>query len=384
MSKVPPTYYGEIDLLSLIETVWDGKWKIAFIIVVSLLSVFGLNIIKPNTIFIASTEIKPITSFQFDRYGLFNESLKKIVKGEEGEEKALNIFEITQKSLLNLYVEAVEEGSIIETGIDKYNLINKDDFDIEDDYRKAVEKFASEIKILKPLQENKIFSFHILNGEYDDKNKWNDLLTFVDEEANRNVKSAIINRFATIMSIQTQKKDFAIKDLDIKIENVKNDYEKNTKRRLAFLSEQAAIARKLNIQKNTIASQNFSAQNTLVTNVKTDAPFYLRGYVAIEEEIKQISSRKDKDSFTKDLFRLEQKKRELEQDKTIQRAVDLFNKTPLNGSDFKATIVKVATTNFKENNKIYLYYTLAIVLGGIIGVVYVLIANALQNRKIIQ
>ena len=111
---------------------------------------------------------------------------------------------------------------------------------------------------------------------------------------------------------------------------------------MAFLTEQAAIARKLDIEKNTIASQRFTAQNTFVTNVKTDAPFYLRGYLAIEEEIKQITTRSDKNAFTKDLFKLEQQKRTLEQDETIQRAIDLFNKTPLNQTDFKATIVKLS------------------------------------------
>ena len=136
----------------------------------------------------------------------------------------------------------------------------------------------------------------------------------------------------------------------------------------------------MDIPKNTIASQRFNTQNTFVTNVKTDAPFYLRGYLAIEEEIKQIKNRKDKNAFTTDLFKLEQQKRTLEQDETIQRAVDLFNKTPLNQTGFKATIVKVATTDFETEDKKNLYYALAIILGGIIGVVYVLIANAFKNR----
>ena len=59
-------------------------------------------------------------------------------------------------------------------------------------------------------------------------------------------------------------------------------------------------------------------------------------------------------------------------------------KTPLNQNDFKATIVKVATTDFKENNKKSLYYALAIVLGGMIGIVYVLISNAFRDRKMTQ
>ena len=35
----------EIDLLSLFQTIWDGKWKILSIMAVSLLSAFGFNIV---------------------------------------------------------------------------------------------------------------------------------------------------------------------------------------------------------------------------------------------------------------------------------------------------------------------------------------------------
>ena len=96
MSKLPVSdriYDDEIDLLNLIQTVWDGKWKIASIIVVSLLLVFGFNIVKPNTTFTASTEIKPIARFEFDRYSLFN---------------ATGVIEIKRQTLLTLNIEKIE------------------------------------------------------------------------------------------------------------------------------------------------------------------------------------------------------------------------------------------------------------------------------------
>ena len=93
MSNVTPAYDNEIDLINLIQIIWYGKWKIASIMAFSLLSVFVFNIVKPNTSFIASTDIKPITSFELDKYSLFNSSLKVIEK----EDKVLNIFEITQR-----------------------------------------------------------------------------------------------------------------------------------------------------------------------------------------------------------------------------------------------------------------------------------------------
>ena len=352
MTNITDKYDNEIDLLNVIKTIWDGKWKIAFIISVSLLPVIGFNILKPSPPFTALTEIKPITSLEFDKYLMFNSSLKFIEKKES---------KITKETLLTEYVEQIEEGSILETAIDKYNLINKDNFDSESDYNEAVGKFASKIEVLKPIKnKNETRLHHVLSAEYDDKDKWKDLLAFVNNEANRRVKATIINRFKTIASLKNQKKDFAIKDIEIKIDNVKEVY-------------QAAIARNLDISKNTI--------NNLVFNFRTNAPYYHRGYIAIEEEIKQIKNRKYKNSYTNDLIKLDQQKREIERDTTIDMVLDLFNKTPLNKNNFEATIFKVATTEFEEFYKFYLYYALAIILGGIIGVLYVLIANAIQNYK---
>ena len=88
--------------------------------------------------------------------------------------------------------------------------------------------------------------------------------------------------------------------------------------------------------------------------------------------------------FLESILALEVKKRALEQDKTLDRAMGLFNKTPLNKNDFKSTLVKVASTDFKSNNKSNLYYVLALVLGGMIGVVFVLIANAFKIRQDIE
>ena len=403
----------EIDLLELFQTIWDGKWKIVSIMAVSLLSVFAFNTVLPNKTFNAQTEIKPITSFELDKYRLFNASLRRF----DSDNVEVKIFNISKESLLALYIEQIEEGSLLETGIDKFELINKDNFENDNDYREAIQKFASGIEVLRPINvdgqaKGEIRLYHVLSAEYNDEEKWKQLISFVDTEANKNVKEIIINRFKSIVSVEEQIKTFAIKDIDIAIENQTKDYDMIIKNRLAFLSEQAAIARKLGVKKYTIESQIFDTQNTVLTNVQTDTPFYLRGYEAIEEEIKIIKGRKDKTAFMKDLFKLEQEKRKLEQDRTLQRAEknkvfleslialevkkraieqdetldrgkDLFNKTPLNENDFKSTIVKVAATDFESYNIRNLFYALALVLGGMIGVVFVLISKAFINRKAI-
>ena len=55
---------------------------------------------------------------------------------------------------------------------------------------------------------------------------------------------------------------FDLEDVTNEIQNILSDYDKKIMSRLAFLDEQAKIARTIGVAKSTIA----------------DTPFYLRGY----------------------------------------------------------------------------------------------------------
>ena len=192
-----------------------------------------------------------------------------------------------------------------------------------------------------------------------------------------------------------QRKKFNYNDLNTKIINVKKDYEKNMINRLAFLAEQALIARKLGIQitknlqpKNTYNYLNNYLKGNLKKNsyetmsdFKTDNSSYLYGYEALEEEMRLINIRNNKTSFMKELFGLEQQKRALDQDKIIQRANKLFANTPIKQDNFQATSVNIPATKYVYNDKLKLQYIIAIIMSGMIGVVYVLIANSFANRK---
>ncbi len=77
MDEVKPTYDDEIDLIRIFETLWNGKWKIIGFVAVSLLGVFGYQTYQqtyqqqPLT-FTATTEIKPITLVEAQKYQAFN------------------------------------------------------------------------------------------------------------------------------------------------------------------------------------------------------------------------------------------------------------------------------------------------------------------------
>ena len=205
-----------------------------------------------------------------------------------------------------------------------------------------------------------------------------DLNTIASEKA----KETIQEQFSNIVASAEAKRESNIEDFNIRIENAIADYERTTSDRLAFLREQAAIARKLGVSKNTIQAQTFNTQGGMIANIETKTPFYLRGYEAIEKEIELILSRDDKRPFIAGLFGMEQKKRQLEQDKKVDRAKKLFDLTPAgSGKDFVAASFEPATTDFKSKGNRPLILALSVVVGGMAGVVYVLITSAMRSRR---
>ena len=179
------------------------------------------------------------------------------------------------------------------------------------------------------------------------------------------------------------KRKYQIEDITIKIDNKIKDYDRETSDRLAYLKEQSAIARKLGIAKNTIETQKFNNQTTLL-EVKLNSPFYLRGYEAIDKEIELIGKRSNKSPFIEGLFNLERKKREIEQNKIIER-VKLALKSTLPGTndEFSAASINAITTKFEYKNNIKMF-VIAIAIGLIVGAFYVIIFNAIQSHRAIR
>ena len=136
MTEIRTPYDDEIDLVELFETLWRGKWKIFLTVVVTVVAVFGFQLTQPPSSFIATTEIRPITSVEADRYAASN---------------ATEFFEVDPSLLLNLYVEQLEERKFFKEAIHEFALIEKVNFEDDESYNEAILKLSSSIKILPPI-----------------------------------------------------------------------------------------------------------------------------------------------------------------------------------------------------------------------------------------
>ncbi|MDB3894478.1 hypothetical protein N9324_00190 [Candidatus Pelagibacter sp.] len=379
----------DLDLAVVIINIWNNKFKIAAITAIFItfsIALFFIN--KPPLK--AQTKILPITIFESNLYAQYNSLTMPMGEKDDKKIKDENrLDKIDKDYLLILFIEELQTKDIIIEAIKKYQLIDQKKFDSEDEYLKTVQKKALKLILLSPInvdgdKRSETRLNWIIEFEVDDENKWEQALSFIESEINNNIKNYLKLNFNTILDNLKLLDQFKLEDLNLKINNAKKDYDNETSNRLAFLKEQSLIARKLNIENNTLEVENFSTPSGVISNVQSAKPYYMRGYAMIEKEIELIESRnnKDKDAFTKNLLDLEKQKRTLLEDKLLDRTEKLFNNTPIViDNDFKAAKIIYQDTEFKASFSLIKMILISGIFGIIFGMFYVLISNAIQQRK---
>lgn len=357
----------EIDLVQLFQTIWDGKLFV--IAITAAATVFGgiFAFTRPAE-FVSVTNIRPITQENYSEYALLDVS---------------ETYSIEKQQLLNMFIETVRQEDFLTGAVMRAKLLDRAQFGSEAEYESAIQNLASDIQLLEPVLKGKQQNPNWrIQFEGSDKLGWLSFLTEARRNATNEVRQALIAQFEGIIAAENRRVSYLIEDLKLQIANARSDYRTKMRNRLAFLSEQGAIARELGVAKNTLEAQTFTTTNNVIANVSAEAPFYLRGYEAIEKEIELIKSRSEIDAFVPGLFALQTELRALEQDQSISRAQQLFANTPIvDAEKFVAVEMNITGSDIQNKSKRALIVALSIVLGGMVGIFFVLIRSAIQSRR---
>ena len=181
--------------------------------------------------------------------------------------------------------------------------------------------------------------------------------------------------------------------LDIKIEkaNLKKDVIKEGIRladsqRLLFLAEQATIARELGVETNFLEGngQLTPSGNSVSLSVNSlSRPFYMHGYKAIEKEIALIQARSPEDrlALSEEYAEVQQEIYGLENDVSISRL--LSARQMIDADDpTRWVLFNLNLAEITSNKKTNLILALSVVLGGFIGMCFVLIRSAVRKRSL--
>jgi LPS O-antigen subunit length determinant protein (WzzB/FepE family) len=337
MNETSPS--DEIDLIQLIETVWDGKWKIIAITAACVLGVFGFEVSGPVPSFVATTEIKRTLasdaedyrqSNALDFFAVYPDIQARDRDRDRDREKTPSVV------LDQMFIEQLENRSLLANIFKRHGLLLREQFDSDQDYERALTQLAATISILPPVNEDgaqrgESRRHWTLQFKFNDEGKWLAALAELKDTANKNVRNAIRLRFENLQASAKQNRAFDIEDLDAAISVMITAYDAETSSKLAYLAEQVAIARTLGISKQTSIPQPSIYQNLNNTHgvgslgnspskLGAEPPLYLRSYDALEKEIELIKARQDKRAFIVGLLPLEQKKLFLMKDQTPERA----------------------------------------------------------------
>lgn len=381
MSEVRPTYDDEIDLFELFKTLWDGKWKIILITFVAAVIGVVFSIVKPNS-FEVTTHIQSGKPSVFVQYT----SLHDLLKNERmlyDLKKNPNGYIFDSASVFKMFAMEFNDYEEMVDAIGTSEFVQNSIKDLDDNEKqRALINFAKsfELKASSKTGENWTLSF-----EWHDALEGAKLFNDAIRKTLSNTKSisvSSINKLAEAIDIRTKRN---LEQLRHKLSLIEKNQIDRNKKRIQYLLEQSAIAKELGIKTNRLDANALSqsSQNAISLSVNSnDVPFYLRGYKAIDKEIALIESRSDEDDL-------------LSADGYIQTKEQIFSlETDLSASQFRKASLALANDNpndwvqfdwaiadIKSQKKSTLYVTVSIVLGGMVGVMYVLVSSAIRKRK---
>ena len=381
MSEVRPPYDDEIDLFEFFETLWDGKWKIILTTFVAALVGVVFSVVKPNS-FEVSTPIQSGKLSVFLKYTSLNDFLKDEGLLYEAETNP-NGYIFDSASVFKMFIAEFNDYEEMADAVSASEFVQKSIKDLDDDdkQRKLIDfAKAFELKAPSKNKENGTLSF-----EWHDATEGAKLFDDAIRQTISNIKNISVSNVKELAEAIDIRNTRNLEQLRNKLSLIKKNQIDRNKKRIQYLREQSAIAKELGIETNRLDANALSqsSQNAISLSVNSnDVPFYLRGYKAIDKEIALIESRSDEeklliaDGYIQTKEEIISLETDLSSSQLRNAAEVIANDIPNDWVQFDLSIADV-----KSQKKSMLYVALSIVLGGMVGAMYVLISNAVRKRK---
>ena len=383
----------EIDLLEILHSIWISKFKIILSTLITIIAVY-LYYENDKPTFLATTEIKPISTFEEFEYNIFNDYSTQVnnelgVRSRRGNTSntRVNFNRIDKDYLYNLLIDKIKEGKITTDAIKKLDLIDRRNYINEQEYENAVLKLASSITVIPVDKDSEISTNWNIVANVKDIKQWNKFLKYIDKALNESVRIYLAENLQKKIINEKKFIEFKINDIDQIISNSLINYENVISAKIAYLEEQAKIARTLKIPKNTLSeSQSFEIDTLMITTLASGAqiPYYSRGYEVIEKEIELIQNRTNVNFFIPEIISLKKEKKNISVNKIekVKRIEALIKQTPIMANNnFVAGRISYLTTSYKNNKSpLSTILILTALFGFVLSTLYFLLEGAIKKR----
>ena len=386
MSETPAHRDDEIDLFELFIKLWKGKWTIIVAMIGATILGMLYSMTSPN-IYAGKTFVRAAQPSAFTRYTFLSEAINSLSETDLANRVVLSgdfNYKIDDQFIFNAFISEFNDlEEVIQTLRGDQSVVQELS-KIEEDAREGfIISRAKQFQMIPPQK-----------GETQTELRF----TWGDVDAGKQIfetslQLVLANVKATLAKDIDQYAQGAQSKLNIKIENatlqkdiIKKGIRLADKKRLLFLTEQASIARELGVETNFLHrnEQPTVSGNRVSLNVQSSSrPFYLHGYKAIEKEIAIIQARSPEDrmALSDEYAQVQQEIYALENDVSISRL--LAARQMIDTDDpTRWVLFNLNLAEITSNKKTNLILALSVVLGGFIGMCFVLIRSAVRKRNI--
>ncbi len=377
MNTIPD---DEIDLIELLQNLWKGKWLIAGMAGAAAAIGATYVALTPNY-FDASITIRPIDAAISDQFRALNNT----VTDTDGTFKS---YFSAQDSIAEFAEVLLQRDTLVRAAIQN-DIAEIDEIDSPagTTLEMAMRPYAFDVEIVpvaipapSPVTSTNEVTGWRITWTADDEGKSDGFISDILSLTSEVVRQRLLQRLSAEVD-QFQREQMRRKaQIETEIANAIQDYQVYLNDQLAYLSEQASLARVLGIEFG-IGTGTGTNNSTLVRPSK--AMTYLDGYQAVEEQIAILSSREQIAAFVPGLRALQSELRTLEQNTTSDELVEAIAASPISDMEtFRAAQYDLASIELTYHKKTGLILALSLVLGGFVGVLSVLVGNAISARKV--
>jgi LPS O-antigen subunit length determinant protein (WzzB/FepE family) len=197
-----------------------------------------------------------------------------------------------------------------------------------------------------------------------------------------NTNSLLLKRLNNISEIIKQKSFDKISQLENEILSREKTLMIRHDQKIYFLTDQATIARALNLKENMQNAGTLTMSDKASMAVFADAPYYLRGYEAIDRELEQLQTKDEKSIYYADEKYVELIEK-LENQKTDLQYVEFdaaIKKLPLNKTD-RLVRYNPLFIEFEVMTKRRLILALSLIFGSVSGALFVLFRHGYRQHQ---
>ena len=327
----------EIDLIEIMVFIWKGRFKIILITLISFLIGVGYDKLSPN-LYHGSLEIKPSKNSEFREFININNT---VINYEGSYLSGAGSFKMNQGSVINRFVKEFMDYEELISVLENIKYIKEEVSQLS--YYEKREKLYSYAVLFTVKTPEKRSPGYFLKFEWHDLEEGKYIMEQAFKLTSENLNKIIFDDLNEI--VKTKRKIARNNDQD----------------RINYLKEQSAIAKELGLENSQVSNLNLAqAQANFSFNINnTDVAYYLRGYKAIDMEILLIKSR------------------------DYQKLSDTEKKiNNLNTPEIKWIDYNIFLLNYESMKNSSLISLVSILLGLIIGILYVSISNInFSNKK---